>query len=171
MARCQSSKEELVPTVTPSRIHRLLLGVVFAATTLLCAGCPKDGDSAQTGGEQQTEAAPAPVGPAAQFIKSLCSATAVKFTVTDEGAAVVYEELKFEEGGTFEAATTIRLGDDPFECTESGTWSLDGGKPESRTSGAVSFEMTETDCAGREAPETFRARILVDGRDIDISHI
>jgi len=145
---------------------------VLIACMLTLLGCPKQGDGASDSGSQEP-AAPTPTatGTTPSFIKALCAATASQFTVTDEGAAVVYEKLRFFDDGNFEAATTIRLGDEPFECTERGTWSLEGNAAESKSSAAIVFEMTETNCAGREAPFSFRTRAILTGGDAQLSHI
>ena len=91
--------------------------------------------------------------------------------MADAGAAVVYEQLSFAEQGTFSAQTTIRLGDEPFQCQESGTWSMDEERADSPTSAALSLEVTETNCAGRSAPTGFRVRAQLQGDEIVLSHI
>jgi len=152
--------------------HSVLASGLLVACGLVFAACPKQGGGATDSGEQQNEAATTkPMGPTEAFIKGLCTGMASKFTVTDEGAAVVYEELRFTKDGSFEAATTIRLGDDPFECTERGSWSLDGDAAESKSSAAILFQMTETNCAGREAPFTFRTRATLNDDEVQLSHI
>ncbi|HCP45139.1 MAG TPA: hypothetical protein DIU15_03810 [Deltaproteobacteria bacterium] len=148
---------------------QVTLLIVCAA---LLSACPKQGGgTTESGAQENAPATNNTGGPTATFIKNLCSRAASKFTVTDEGAAVVYEELRFSDDGAFEAATTIRLGDEPFECTERGRWSLEGSGVESKSSAALLFEMTETNCAGREAPFRFRARATLSGDEVQLSHI
>ena len=79
---------------------------------------------------------------------------------------LVARDATFAEDGTFEATVSVLLGEEPLACTESGTWTLDGGESTSTTVANVNFEMSSTDCAGRTAPTSWRAELTVDGDDI-----
>ncbi len=154
---------------------RRLRFVFLAALALsLLSGCPKK--EAETSGEQEPEVV-VPVsrfkGQTKAFVDTLTAKPALVWTVEDAGVAVVYDELFFEEEGAFSAKVTVRfLGADsePFTCSESGTWDLDGDTAESKTVGMINFHMTTTDCAGREAPMDWRARTTLDGDRVDFEH-
>ncbi len=153
------------------------LPLLFVLALALSA-CPKSGSSSSSGDQEPAvEAAPKSRfgGDTKKFVDALTKQPALVWTVFDEGTSVVYDKLFFAEDGTFEAETTVRFGGggsdaEPFACTESGTWELDGDQAESRTSAGVDFELTKTDCAGREAPQSFRAFVTIEGGDINLAH-
>ena len=146
---------------------------MLATATVVLVACPKQGAHTEASGEQ--EASPPEnsryKGTTRDFVQALARSTALKYTVTDEGAAVVYEEVNFSEDGGFKAQATIRLGDEPFECQEAGNWAIEGEASTSRSNAVLVFQMTTTNCAGREAPMSWRARTQIDGTDIELSHI
>ena len=133
-------------------------------------GCPK-----QSSTTDSAEAAPAPEksrfsGDTKTFVDALLTTGIVGYDVADEGASVVYEEVKLSVDGTYAAATTLRLGDeDPFSCAESGAWALDGDQATSATEGMVTFNMNSTDCPGRTAPKSWRAKLELSGSDVIVS--
>jgi len=156
---------------------RTAFPLLLLAAVVLSA-CPKSGSS-QSSGEQEPVVAPEPPsrfkGASKSFVASLTAQPALVWMVADEGTPVVYDELFFAEDGTYRAATTVRFGGggsdtEPFACTESGTWALDDDQAESAAVGNVNFELQSTDCAGREAPQSFRARVTIDGDDITLEH-
>lgn len=154
-----------------TRLHPSLLSLFLLTSALWLGGCPKE-QSVSSSAEQ--EPAPEPSrfrGVTAKFVDGLCSLKAYAHTVDDSGAAVVYEELSFTEDGNFSANTTIRLGEEPFTCTESGNWAIDDDKADSNTSAAITLEVTATDCAGRSAPSSFRIRAQLQGDEIQLSDI
>ena len=150
---------------------RLFVLLALLGVTVLCSGCPKNSASTESSGEAEVVPKSRFSGTTKTFVDTLVTSSVIGYAADDTGAAVIYEELKFSEDGSFSARTTIRLGDEPYECTETGTWTLDGGKADSATSGAVTFELKKTDCAGREAPKTWRGRINIRGTDIEIAEI
>ena len=145
---------------------------LLLAAALALGACPKEQAATQDSGSQE---APAPAsqyrGATAAFVKSLCELKVYTYVVSDEGAAVVYEELSFDENGTFEAQTSIRIGEEPFACRESGSWAMDDKRADDRDTSALTIEVTETDCAGRSAPNSFRVRARIGEQDIELSHI
>jgi len=162
--------------MTPSRpslsaLRNLLAFVLLLGTAALTA-CPKEQGASSESGEQE---APQPAsryrGHSATFVNSLCSLKVFAYTVSDEGAAVVYDELSFDEDGSFEASTSIRIGDEPFSCRESGTWAMDSDAADDRNTAALTLEVTSTDCAGRSAPDSFRVRARIADNEIELSHI
>lgn len=142
--------------------------IVLALFSVL-VGCPKT-SSTETSGDQAIEEAPKKrfSGATGRFVDGLLASPIIGWAVNDGGAEVVYEELVLSEDGAFRAKTTVRLGDEPFECTESGTWTLDDNRAESATVGNLNFEVESTDCAGREAPKTFRAEATLSGDDVNL---
>ncbi len=147
-----------------------LLVPFWLACTLTLAACPKE-QSAQTSAEQEPPAPARFSGVTASFVQGLSSLKAYAHTVDDAGAAVVYEEIDFTEDGNFSAKTSIRLGDEPFACKESGDWTLEGDRADSKESAALTLEVTSTDCAGRSAPSSFRVRAQLQDDEIRLSDI
>jgi hypothetical protein len=144
---------------------------------LALSACPKSGSSSTSGEQEPVVEAPRSrfKGVTKGFVDNLTAQPALVWMVADEGGAVVYDKLFFSEDGTFRAETTVRFsgGDadtEPFDCTESGTWTLDDNEAESKTVGSINFELQSTDCAGREAPQSFRARVTINGDDITLEH-
>ena len=145
------------------------LPFLLAAVTL-AAGCPKQSTSTAA-----AESEPAPTqksrfsGDTGAFVDALLSNGIVGYDVAADGASVVYDSMKLTEDGSFEAATSLRLGEDPFSCTETGTWALDDDTAVSVTEAMVTFDMTSSDCPGREAPKTWRAKLEISGKDVVVS--
>lgn len=150
-------------------VHALLV----LATLLALPACPK-GETSTSGEQEPVVEAPKSrfSGATKVFVDSLVATPARIWTVDDAGAAVVYDELSFSEDGTWSARTTVRFGgeSEPFDCTESGTWTLDGDQAESKTVGGINFELNATDCAGREAPQSFRAHVTSTGGESTLEH-
>lgn len=144
----------------------LLLGLVLLAVGF--AGCEKSASSKTSGDAEPVEEAPKSrfSGATKTFVDALTANGVGDWAVADDGATVLWETSRFDESGTFEATVSVLLGEEPFACTEAGTWSLDGGKSTSASVANVNFEMSSTDCAGREAPMSWRAELTVDGTDI-----
>ena len=156
-------------TVAP--LSRLAALAMFTAALALAA-CPKEQAATSDSGEQQAEETDNSYrGDTAAFVKNLYKLKVYSFTVTDAGAAVVYEELSFLPDGRFEAATSIRVGEEPFACREAGNWAMDDDRADDRSTSALTLEITETDCAGRSAPDSFRIRARINGQEIELSHI
>ncbi len=154
-----------------TRINPSLLSLFLLTSTLMLGGCPKE-QSTSASAEQEPVVKPSRFhGATAKFVDELCSLKAYTHTVDDSGAAVVYEELSFAEDGSFSASTSIRLGEEPFTCTESGTWAIDDDRADSNKSAAITLEMTTTNCAGRSAPSSFRIRAQLQGDEIQLSDI
>ncbi len=148
----------------------LPVSALLLAAIVVLAGCPKGGDTATTSAEQEpVEEAPKSrfSGQTKAFVDGLTGQPIIGWMVADDGAPIVYDELSMAEDGTFSAKTTVRIGDEPFECTERGTWTLDDDKADSKTVGNLNFELAETDCAGRTAPKSWRAQATVSGDDVN----
>jgi hypothetical protein len=141
--------------------------VLIALVALALPGCEKS-SSAKTSGDAE----PVVVkksrfsGDTKGFVDTLMKLGVSDWAVADDGATILYDPVTFAEDGSFTATVSVLLGEEPLACTESGTWSLDGGKSRSTTLGNVNFEMSSTDCAGRTAPKSWRAELTVDGDDI-----
>ena len=131
-------------------------------------GCGKTASTTSSGDAQPVEEAPKSRfrGDSRAFVDQLVALGISGWAVADDGAAVLYEQADFAEDGTFRATVNILLGSEPFACTESGTWTLDGQTSTSATVGNVNFEMSSTDCAGRQAPLSWRAQLTVEDNDI-----
>lgn len=154
------------------RPRRSSKAALLVAAALALGGCPKEQAATQDSGEQQAQVpASRYKGATAAFVGGLCALKVYAYVVSDEGAAVVYEELSFREDGTFEARTSIRIGEEPFNCRESGSWAMDDDRADDRSTSALTMEVTETDCAGRSAPNSFRVRARIGDQDIELSHI
>ncbi len=154
------------------RSLRTVLAILCVAGTASLVACPKEQTATGTSGEQEASAADARYrGDSAVFVRDLCRLKVYTFTVSDTGAAVVYDELSFDDDGSYEAATSVHLGEEPFTCRETGTWTMDDDDADDRTSAALSIEVTSTDCAGRSAPDSFRVRARIRAGEIELSHI
>jgi len=157
---------------SPASFQSLLSLVLLLAGTLALGGCPREQGATSDSGEQQAEEPPSRYkGVTRVFVERLSELKVYAYTVSDEGAAVVYEELSFNEDGSFEAATSIRLGEEPFTCRELGAWTMDDGQADDESSAALTLEITETDCAGRSTPASFRIRARITNNEIELSHI
>ncbi len=141
--------------------------VLTALVALALPGCEKSSSSKTSG-----DAEPVVVkksrfsGDTKLFVDKLMELGLTDWAVADDGATILYDPATFAEDGTFEATVSVLLGEEPLACTESGTWTLDGGESTSTTVANVNFEMSSTDCAGRTAPTSWRAELTVDGDDI-----
>lgn len=146
-------------------IHLLLI-----VATLALVGCPKGGGSSDTSGEQEP-VVQAPrsrfAGQTKAFVDGLTRSPIIGWMVADDGAPIVYDELTMLEDGRWSARTTVRIGEEPLECIERGTWTLDNDAADSGTIGNLNFELAETDCAGRSAPSSWRAQATVSGDDVN----
>ncbi len=142
---------------------------LLLAAIVALAGCPKSGGGASSGEQEPVEEAPKSrfSGSTKAYVDGLTRAPIVGWQVADDGAAIVYDALTMDEDGTFSAATTVRLGEEPLECRESGTWTLDNNKSDSAQVGELNFELLQTDCVGREAPRTWRAQATVSADDVN----
>jgi len=155
----------------PASFQFISTGMLLAAALAL-GGCPKDQGAANDSGEQQAEEPPSRYkGVTKVFVERLSKLKVYGYTVSDEGAAVVYEELSFSEEGTFEAATSIRLGEEPFTCRELGSWKMDDDRADDENTAALTLELTETNCAGRSTPKSIRIRARIRNNDLELSHI
>ena len=152
--------------------HRIALLIVCASMAVGAIGCPKQGS---TDSGEAAEATPAPTsrfsGATATFVDALLATSIVGYDVAREGASVIYQSMGLEKDGTFSADATLRLGDgeDAYPCVESGTWTLDDDKAESATVAMVTFDMKSTDCPGRTAPKSWRAKLEISGSDVLVS--
>ncbi len=151
---------------------RIISSVALVALIVASVGCPKQSSSSTSGDE-----APAPVakksrfsGETKTFVDALMANGIVGYDVADEGASVVYETVELGMDGSYEAASTLRLGDeDPFSCVESGTWTLDNDEAVGAAEAMVTFDMQATDCPGRTAPKSWRAKLEISGSDVIVS--
>jgi hypothetical protein len=150
---------------------RVVILIALSSLTLATAGCPKQSSSTAS-----AVAETAPVeksrfsGVTKTFIDTLMANGIVGYDVAADGASVVYETVDLSTDGPYTAASTLRLGDeDPFSCTESGTWSLDNDEAVSATEAMATFNMESTDCPGRTAPKSWRAKLEISGSDVIIS--
>lgn len=148
--------------------HSLLSMVLAGCCALAIAGCEKSSSSKTSGDAEPVVEAPKSrfKGETRAFVAKLVELGVSDWAVADDGAAVMYVPVTFADDGTFQATVSVLVGAEPFACTESGTWSLDDDTATSASVGNVNFEMSTTDCAGRNAPESWRAELTVDGDDI-----
>ena len=146
----------------------LFIALLISAAVAL-VGCPKGGETASASGEQEpVEQAPKSrfSGQTKTYIDGLTRSAIIGWQVADDGAPIVYNELTMLEDGSFSARTTVHIGDEPFECTERGTWTLDNEEADSATVGNLNFELAQTDCAGRSTPMAWRAQATVSSDDV-----
>ncbi len=141
--------------------------VLIALIALALPGCEKSSSSKTSG-----DAEPVVVkksrfsGDTKGFVNSLMELGVSDWAVADDGATILYDPATFAEDGSYTATVSLILGEEPFACAESGTWTLDGDEVTSATVANVNFEMSSTDCPGRTAPKSWRAELTVDGDDI-----
>jgi hypothetical protein len=148
-----------------TRIALLVAGLLVLVGSL---GCPKqaatDSGAAEAAPSQKSRFS----GSTGEFVRALLAAGIAGYDVAGAGASVVYEAVDLTEAGGFKAATTLRLGggEEPFACVESGTWALDDGESQSATVAMVTFNLESTDCPGRTAPKSWRAKLEISGSDV-----
>ncbi len=141
--------------------------VLTALVALALPGCEKSSSSKTSGDAEPVVVAKSRFsGETKAFVDQLMEIGLSDWTVADDGATVLYDLATFAEDGTYTATVSVLLGEEPLACTESGTWTLDGGEATSTTVAGVDFEMSSTDCAGRTAPTSWRVELTVDGDDI-----
>ena len=143
----------------------------FLALVLLSA-CPKTGSSSGSGETAtRTESKARFQGVSRDFVEALTRRPVLGWTVDASGVPVVYDELRFQEDGSFEARASVRLGGgaDTFECTERGSWAFDGDRAESGTEANLHLEISHTDCAGRESPPAMKARAVIGSEETQLT--
>ena len=150
------------------QINRSRLAFALALVVAVgLSGCPRSGASTDSGAAEEPAAPKSRFsGDTKAFFDELQRIGVSTWTVADDGAAVVYEAVEFAEDGAFSADVTVRIGEEPFTCRESGTWALDRDRASSASVGLMNFEMTETNCAGREAPQSWRAELTITDDDV-----
>jgi hypothetical protein len=93
-----------------------------------------------------------------KFATRLIEAEISEFRPSDAtGASFMYSKLDFQEGNLWAAQGFVDAGDERMECTESGTWSMDPA--ESSTSAAMTWNLTATNCPGREVGTVARVKV------------
>ncbi|MEE2830343.1 MAG: hypothetical protein VX498_14230 [Myxococcota bacterium] len=139
---------------------------------VLLSGCPKTGSTSGSGETAvQAESKSRFQGVTREFVEALIGSSVLGWTVDASGVPVVYDELRFQEDGRFEARASVRLGGgaDTFECTERGSWELDGDRAESPREGNLRLDISHTDCAGRESPPTMKARAVIGSEETQLT--
>ena len=152
-------------------LERILSLLAVSTLVLGTVGCPKQAATTDSG---EAEAAPVAKlrfsGDTRSFVDALMTNGIVGYDVADGGASVVYDTVDLSEAGAYTAATTLRLGDEePFACVESGSWALDGDAAQDATAAMVTFSLDTTNCPGRTAPKSWRAKLEISGSDVLVS--
>jgi hypothetical protein len=138
----------------------------------LVLGCPKEGGAPTDSGEATPAPRPTPkaADPATRdFVARLLREPLQQVTVAAEGVAVVYDEWTLTEDGRYAARASVRLGDEPYACKETGRWALDDGRAESAISASIAVHVESTDCAGRNVPIELRFHVAWSGDDVVIT--
>jgi hypothetical protein len=140
-----------------TRIQRSLMIAVlslFAAGTLACDEKKKE---PETSVQQKSTAD--------KFADNLVSTEFVMYAVgIGGGGRLVYQTLDFDANGTWTGDAELLLAEDPFDCTESGTWQLENEGPSDPNLGRVNMVMDSTDCPGREAPGKWKIEVRLQGK-------
>lgn len=151
-------------------MRRITVPLLGLALALPVHGCKKEAPPTSSG-----EAVPEPPPPsrysgkAGQFAEHLQAAPIRDYFLDVAGdARLTYEEMVFSADDRWAASASMHLGDEPYSCTESGTWALDADAAEGRDMGRVDLVMEETDCPGRKAPESWRIEVRYSGDDAEV---
>ena len=65
-----------------------------------------------------------------KFTHNLTSTEFVKYAIAiGGGGRLVYQTIDFQANGKWTGDAELLLADDPFECTESGTWQMENAGP------------------------------------------
>ena len=145
-------------------MSKLLLMLIFATT----AEAKKE--------KTATQDAVAPAAPTAdipsdanskKFAKELLSRSFSDFTINDK---MVYKSLSFSADNSFKASAMVsyEVGGDfeEMECTESGTWKMDAA--ESATKAAMTWNVSQSDCPGRDSLEETRLVVSLGRGGMDV---
>ena len=96
-----------------------------------------------------------------KFGALLVSATQADFKPTDSaGAKFLYSTLNFGADNNWLAKGYVEMDGERMDCTETGTWSMEPA--ESDKVATVTWKVDKTDCAGRDAGQTSRAKMTLD---------
>ncbi len=100
-----------------------------------------------------------------EFADKLVETEFVKYALgIGGGGRLVYETLEFKPNGTWVGDAELLLAEDPFKCTESGTWQLEEDGSGDGNVGRVYLVMNQTDCPGREADDKWKIEIRLEGK-------
>lgn len=140
-----------------TRFRRSLLIAVlalFAAGTMACDEKKKEPETSV----QQKSAAD-------KFAGNLVSTEFVKYALgIGGGGRLVYQTLDFEANGTWTGDAELLLAEDPFDCTESGTWQQVVEDTSDPNTGRIMLFMDSTDCPGRDTPKKWKVEVRLQGK-------
>ncbi len=150
------------PTLrTAARPALVLLALGLAAPAALAGKKNKKKDAAPADAPA-AEAAPDTPGDAAsvKFGKRLLEANISNFRPSDAGGAkFLYTSLRFQADNTWKAEGYVEIDDERMECVETGKWSMEPA--ESDKVAVVAWSVDKTDCAGRDAGASLRAKVSI----------
>ena len=75
------------------------------------------------------------------------------------GASLVYSSLTFKPDGSWQALGEVSVADESMPCQETGTWTMDPAT--SKDTAQMTWSMSKTSCAGREAPLDLRLEVTI----------
>jgi hypothetical protein len=102
------------------------------------------------------------------FVEGLASLTIENFAAVDGGGArVILGTLRFSGDNTWSASGYVDAGEERMECTERGTWTMEPA--ESATVATITWAIGSTDCVGREVGTDTRAKVTIEGDDVEIA--
>lgn len=94
------------------------------------------------------------------FAKKLYEIDAKRFEpVEGDGIKLEYSSFRFLPDGSWVAAGAVSVMDETMECKERGSWTMDASE-DGNTAG-MTWTLTETGCAGREAPTEQRVEVTI----------
>ncbi len=100
-----------------------------------------------------------------QFTDNLADADFVNYMIPIGGSGTLtYRQMKFRADGTWRGNAELDLADEPFECTETGTWQFESGGAIDANTARLLMVMDDTDCPGREAPSKWKVEIRLKGK-------
>ncbi len=146
------------------------LPLVLAASLLVA--CPKESPPPQASAEAEAPPPPPPSrykGTIKGFVDHLIRTPIRSYKPEVAGDALMrYDELRFESENRWVAKGEIKLGEEPYECEESGTWEVDADAVTSPEEGAVDLVTDKTACPGRKAPMNWRILIRYQGDEAEV---
>jgi len=142
-----------------STITRLLaLPIALVFVTVGATGCKKEA-------EPETSGTAAPKTLTDRFTDNLADTEFINYAIAiGGGGSLTYSTLAFAVDGTWSADAVLKLAEDPFDCVESGTWSIADDGPMDEHTSRLNISVTATDCPGREPSKKRKVEIRIHGK-------